>query len=110
MFSRDRRPVSGRIIEVRRAKTFGGGSVGPLASQHEYVVEYQLEGAERQRVVLKEKYGKMNSPAKGASVPLLIDKSGKVHWDLKDPKLNLKAHLKAEDEAKKAAFEAKLRD
>jgi hypothetical protein len=111
MFSRDLQPIKGRVIEVRRAKTFGGGSVGPLASQHEYIIEYQVEGAEPQRVVLKEKYGKMNSPGKGASVPLLLDrKSGKVTWDVNDPKLNLKAYLKAQEAAKKAAFNAKLND
>ena len=80
-------------------------------SQHEYIVKYHVDGSEPQRVVLKEKYGKMNSPAKGASVPLLVDrKSGKVRWDLKDPKLNLKSYPKAQEEAKKAAFNAKLND
>jgi hypothetical protein len=98
------------VIDARRAKTFGGGSLGPLASRHEYIVEYQLEGAEPQRVVLKEKYGKMNSPGNGASVPLLLDrKSGKVRWDLHDPQLNLKAYLKAQEEAKKSAFDAELK-
>jgi hypothetical protein len=111
MFSKDRKPIKGRVIEVRRAKTFGGGSVGPLASRHEYIVEYEVAGSEPQRVVLKEKYGKMNSPGRGASVPLLLDpKSGKVEWDLKNPKLNLKAYLKAQEDAKKAAFDAKLND
>ena len=111
MFSRGLKPIKGRVIEVRRTKTFGGGSIGPLASQHEYIVEYKAQSGEPQRVVLKEKYGKMNSPGKGASVPLLLDrKSGKVQWDLKNPKLNLKASLKAHDEAEKAAFDAKLKD
>ena len=106
VFSRDLQSIKGRVIEVRRSRTFGGGSLGAAESQHEFLVEYRLEDAEPQRVVLKEKYGKMNNPAKGSSVPLLLDrKSGKVQWDLKDPKLNLKAHLKAQKAAADAAFD-----
>ena len=44
-------------------------------------------------------------------MPLLVDpRSGKVQWDLEDSKLNLKSYLKAQEEAKKAAFDAKLND
>jgi hypothetical protein len=43
VFSRDLQPIKGRVIDVRRAKTFGGGSIGPLASQHESYLKAREE-------------------------------------------------------------------
>ena len=106
MFFRDLEPVKGRVLACKVARTYGGGSVGPLLRQHEYVVEYQADDGEAKRVSLKEKVGKMVSPAVGASVPLLVDrKTGEVHWDIKNPQLNLSASLKAHKAAEQAEFD-----
>lgn len=99
--------IEGRVIasKVRKVLTGQAGT----QSFWEYVVEYKVDGESR-RATLKQAASwiwgtKMINVAEGHSVPLLLDrKSGKVRFDVKDPRINRAAVIKRERAKQDAKF------
>jgi len=79
---------------------------------HEYMVELPGLDGQPVRLTIKEKTFKLKDPQIGDTVPVLVNrKRTKAAFDLKDPRLDAHAALKAKEKARKerdeARFEAK---
>jgi hypothetical protein len=84
----DWQKIEGRILASEHT---GWGASHGVGGQKKYVVEYSVRGTTK-RVELKQVMGlnsfKMISPKVGSSVPLLFSqRSGKVEFDIDDPRL-----------------------
>ncbi|MDQ3936287.1 MAG: hypothetical protein M3340_16835 [Actinomycetota bacterium] len=109
MFGRKWEPIEGRVIASAVAKV-SMSERGHRTTQHEYVVEYSIDGGEPQRAKIKQvAYWrgtmKMINPPDGSKVPLLLHRrSGKVRFDADDPRINEKAVYEREEAERKRQF------
>jgi hypothetical protein len=112
MLGRNWERVDGKVlaegIHARRPS-----SDGQWYTRMKYVVEYQLPGAEVERVELKEaeRFGvkQMKGLTKGTVAPLLVErKSGKARFDTDDPRINLKAQTKRRKQRDDEEFKKEL--
>lgn len=106
-------PISGKVIVSEIAKVYGGGAAGSTMTRWKYVIEYSLDGGDSKRVELKQAWGlfakKMINPSEGSRVPLLVNRrTGKVRFDVKDPAINWKVSLKADEAKGKDRFKREL--
>jgi hypothetical protein len=108
MWGRGWEPIDGRVIASKIHRVITGDS--GTQTQWEYVVEYSVDGGESQRATLKQAASwvwgmKMINPAEGHSVPLLLNRgSGKVRFDVENPRINREAISKREKANRDAAF------
>jgi hypothetical protein len=113
MFGRKWEPITGRVVESAVYKIYGGGDKKPRTeTRWKYVVEYQDDGGEPQRVELKQEWGWLTKRMinVSGSVPLLLDRrSGKVRFDWKNPEINWKAHLEQSERKSESDFERALK-
>ena len=95
VFGRDRdvQKIMGRVVASKEWRHHGESAAFTI-TQWKYVVEYTVPGGEPKRVELKQAMGfnalKMKNPGVGAKVPLLLHHSGKVEFDLDDPRIAIK--------------------
>jgi hypothetical protein len=115
VFGRKWEPIEGRIVASETAHV-SRDERGHRTVQNKYVVEYSVDGAEPQRIELKQvayKLGgamKMINPPKGSAVPLLLNRrSGKVRFDADDPRLNEKAIYEREQGKRDREFDDALK-
>ena len=113
MFGRDWERVDGKVL-AEALHTRRLSSNGQWYTRMKYVVEYQLPGADVQRVELKEteRFGAkvMKSLTRDSTAPLLVDrKSGKVRFDTDDPRINLKAQIGRSKQRDDEEFEKALK-
>lgn len=78
----------------------------------EYMVELPGADGAPVRLTFEEKTFKLRDPEVGDTVPVLVNKKRtKAEFDLKDPRIDAAAHMKAREKARKerdeARFEAK---
>jgi hypothetical protein len=104
--------IDGRILASEHT---GVGASHGVGGQKKYVVEYSAGGTTK-RAQLRQVMGlnsfKMISPPVGSSVPLLFNKrSGKVEFDIDDPRiaLNLGDFLKEDSKAARDAYKSALK-
>jgi len=101
-------PIEGKVLASKKHSS--RGSASGAVNQMEYVVEYTHDG-EAQRAELVQEMGlnafKMIDPPIGTSVPLLIDaRSGKVKFDVDDPRITNPMRRDKVNERNRAADEA----
>jgi hypothetical protein len=105
----DWQKIEGRILASEHT---GWGASHGVGGQKKYVVEYSVRGTTK-RVELKQVMGlnsfKMISPKVGSSVPLLLNqRSGKVEFDIEDPRLAFKSgdFFKEDSKAARDAYKS----
>lgn len=97
------------LIDTRVKRMIRLTDEGPYHAEHEYVVEFAGANGQHVRAVVVEKVGHVRVPAPGGIVPILVHPGDtKAVIDEHDPRVNLTGLLRAEDNASKAQFEAKL--
>ena len=114
MFGRGRERVDGTVVAaaVHRSHVTGEGA---SYQRMKYVVEYHLPDAAPTRVEVKEteRFGAtvMRSLHKGEVAPLLVDRrSGKVRFDVEDPRINLEAMVSRRRRRERDEFRDALGD
>jgi hypothetical protein len=109
MFRSGWRRVDALIIDKRTYNTSGFAF-----AFHELIVEARFDDGVRKRVKVREGGNvltrrRVKTPAPGGAVPILISPSGdRAVLDWKDPRINLKAVMRANDRAEKERFNRQL--
>jgi hypothetical protein len=76
----------------------------------DYMVELPGLDGNRKRLAIREKTYKLNLPEIGRMVPVLVNKRRtKAKFDLKDPRIDAVAKLKATERERKARDEARFK-
>jgi hypothetical protein len=108
--------ITGKVIASKPSRFRGSGGLYGTGRQGIYVVEYAVDG-ETKRAKLKQVITlvgifKMIDPGVGWKVPLLLDvRSGKVKFDVNDPKIAVPGRSqKGSDKQGAAAFKRALKD
>lgn len=117
MFHFGWKKVEARLIDQRflRRDAYNVHQPGSSFQVHEYMVELPGADGSPVRLTIKEKTFKLRDPKIGDTVPVLVNrKRTKAAFDLKDPRLDAAAALKARQKARKerdeARFEAKRKE
>lgn len=104
MFGKSWEPAEATIVLVNIKSVSGSG----MTTIHEWAADVRKADGTVVRAKIDEPRFGMNfwAPVKGDVVKVEVDaKSGKVRFDMDDPKVNAKAHKRAKDDAFAAALD-----
>jgi len=106
MFGHEWQRIEGRVLVSREKPNWVKWHSGtPLACPRQFLIEYSPDGSEKKKVELEGSPDKVSFPAVGDVVPLLVDpRSGKVKFDVDDPRIGYKAKRLARTAAEDADF------
>ena len=111
MFHHDWVKTTGRVLDSRIREMFHtsrGGIGGASIPLHSYIVEFRAPNGETTTLEVEQDIGTV-AVGVGRTVPLLVSPDGKkAIFDKKDPKINVNAVNKADEQADEQRFRNQL--